>query len=259
MRVLRTIVQTLFLAGVVAVLVRGIMGQTGSTCETYCPFAGLVALYPLLRHNTYTCAMNEFHVALFVSLVALTFVTKKSFCSWVCPLGTVQEWIGKAGRKLFGRYVRPPAVIDRVLLNLKYVVLVLVLGLTWTVWQGDLGFRAYDPFYIIFTGFQGHETLWFSIFIGIGVLVAAFFLPMMWCRYLCPLSAVMDPMSRAGFLRLKRNPDACTDCGVCDKACHHGIPVSTADELTARNCTNCLECAEVCPEKGALTLTLLGK
>lgn len=259
MRVLRTIVQFVFLAGVIALMVRGMNGATPNTCETYCPFAGLVALYPLLRYQTYTCAMNEFHVALFISLVGLTIVSKKSFCSWVCPLGTVQEWFGRLNAKLFGRRVRLPRPADRTLSFLRYVVLAAVLGMTWTVWQGDLGFRAYDPFYIIFTGFGGHELLAFSVFIGVGVLAVALFLPFFWCRYLCPLGAAMDPLSRAGVLRLRRVKSACTDCGKCDEACPHAIPVSQVDEVTARDCTNCMECAEACPEAGALELSLLGK
>lgn len=259
MRLFRTLVQLVFLAGVVTLMARGFAGATPNTCETYCPFAGLVALYPLLRYQTYSCVLNEFHVALLISLVGLTVLSKKSFCSWVCPLGTVQEWFGRLGRQLFGRFMHLPRPIDRVLMGLRYVVLFGVLAMTWTVWQGDLGFRAYDPFFILFTGFQGHELASFSVLIGVGVLAIALFVPFFWCRYLCPLGAVMDPLSRGGLLRLRRVKSVCTDCGSCDRACPHRIPVSQLDEVTARNCTNCLECVEACPEAGALELSLLGK
>ncbi len=258
MRVLRTIVQTLFLAGVVALLARGLSGLTPNTCETYCPFGGLVAIFPLAKYRAYTCALTEFNVALLVSLIVLTFATKKSFCSWICPLGTVQEWIGRAGKKAFGRYIRVPSMPDKTLMLLRYAVLIAVPVLTYTVWKYDLGFRAFDPFYILFT-WGGHETAAFSVYIVIGVLAAAFFLPFAWCRYLCPLGAAMDPLSRAGGLRLRRNAETCTDCGRCDKACPHAIPVSSVEEVTARNCTNCMECVEECPEKGALELSWFGK
>jgi polyferredoxin len=138
------------------------------------------------------------------------------------------------------------------------VVLGVVVALTWTVWRGDLGFRAYDPFYILFS-WGGHGTLGFSFMILAAVLVICFVLPFFWCRYLCPLGAVMDPLSRFGALRMRRNAGVCTECGDCDPVCPHGIPVSTTDEVTARNCTNCLECAAACPEKGALELSWYGK
>jgi ferredoxin len=73
------------------------------------------------------------------------------------------------------------------------------------------------------------------------------------------MGATLDPFSRVGALRLRRNANVCTDCGACDRACPHEIPVSRVDEVTARNCTNCLECAEKCPVDGALELSWFGK
>jgi polyferredoxin len=258
MKVLRTAVQLFFLAGVVTLLARGLAGLTPNTCETYCPFGGLVALFPLAKYKQYTCALTELNVALLVSLVVLTVATKKSFCSWICPLGTVQEWVGRVGRKVFGRYPRVPTAPDRTLMLLRYAVLVAVPILTYTVWQYDLGFRAYDPYYILFT-WGGHEVAAFSVFIVIGVLAAAFFLPFAWCRYLCPLGAMMDPLSRPGGFRLRRNTETCTVCGKCDAACPHAIPVSQVKEVTARNCTNCMDCVEQCPVDRTLELSWFGK
>jgi polyferredoxin len=251
-------VQLVFLGGVVALMVRGLAGATPNTCETYCPFGGLVALYPLVRYKAYTCALTELNVALLVSTVVLALVAKKSFCGWVCPLGALQEWLGRLGRKVFGRSFRLPTRADGVLMNLRYVVLIAIPVLTFTAWQYDLGFRAYDPFYILFT-WGGHETAAFSILIVIAVLGAALFVPLLWCRYLCPMGATLDPFSRVGALRIRRNKDTCTDCGKCDKACPHAIPVSQVDEVTARNCTNCMECVEECPVQGTLELSWFGK
>jgi polyferredoxin len=255
---MRWLVQGAFLAGVIALLVRGLMGVTANNCETYCPFGGLVALYPLARYHAYSCALTELNVALLVSLVGLTVFSKKSFCSWICPFGTVQEWIGRAGRKLMKGYKRVPARHDRWMILTRYAVLVAVPVLTFTVWKYDLGFREFDPFYILFT-WGGHATAAYSLLIVIGVLAAGFLIPFAWCRYLCPLGAMMDPLSRGGILRLRRDREVCTGCGACDKACPHAIPVSGADEVTARNCTNCLECVEACPEDDALQLSWMGK
>jgi polyferredoxin len=258
LRALRTIVQVAFLAGVIALLLRGLAGATPNSCEYYCPFGGIVALYPLIRYKTYACALTELNVALLVSVLLLALVSKKSFCGWVCPLGTVQDWIGRAGEKLLKRRFHLPRRLDRALVPLRYVVLVAVPVLTFTAWQFDLGFRAYDPFYIIFT-WGGHGTLAFSVYVVVALLAAAFFIPFFWCRYLCPMGAALDPFSRAGALRLRRVSEACTDCGVCDSTCPHRIPVSTSEEITARNCTNCMECVVSCPSKGALELSWFGK
>lgn len=267
MRILRTVVQAAFLAGVVVLLLRGLAGMTTNTCETYCPFGGLVAVPPLITHRAYSCTLSELNVALLVSLLLLTLASKKSFCSWVCPLGTIQEWVGRGGRRVFGRYLHLPKAVDNALVPLRYVVLVGVLALTYTVWGNiwgegtlgyDLGFRAYDPYYILFT-WGGHGTTAVSLAIVMGVLAAAFVVPFFWCRYLCPLGAVMDPLSRVGALRVRRDAEACTDCGRCDEVCPHGIPVADVGDVTARNCTNCLECVVECPAAGALRLSWFGR
>jgi ferredoxin len=258
MRTLRTIVQLVFVAGVVTLFVRGLMGLTANTCEAYCPFGGLIALFPLVKYKAYTCALTELNLALLVSLVVLTLATKKTFCSWICPFGTVSEWLARLGRRVFHRDIRVPGAVDRVLMNFRYVVLVGILVLTYTVWQYDLGFRAYDPFYILFS-WGGHGTFPWSFAILAGILVLVFVVPFAWCRYLCPLGAVLDPLSRAGVLRIRRNTEACKDCGDCDAACPHHIPISTVDQVTARNCTNCLECVVACKERKALTLSPFGK
>ncbi|MBM3307267.1 MAG: 4Fe-4S binding protein [Candidatus Eisenbacteria bacterium] len=258
MRSLRTRVQVLFVAGTLWLLIRGLLGLTQNTCDTYCPFGGLVALFPLFKHKAYTCRLTELNTALLVSLVVLTLATKKSFCSWICPFGTVSEWLARLGRKVLRRDIRVPGAVDRVLVNLRYVVLVAIVALTWTVWQYDLGFRAYDPFYILFS-WGGHGTFPWSFAILAAILALIFVVPFAWCRYLCPLGAVMDPMSRLGPMRVRRNAAACVDCGDCDAACPHRIAVSTADQVTARNCTNCLECVVACGDRKALDLSLAGR
>ncbi len=142
----------------------GAAGLSANTCETYCPFGGVVALFPLVKYRAYACTLNELNVALLVSLVALTIISKKAFCSWVCPLGWIQEWIGKTGRKVLGRSLRLPRKADLGLMAGRYVVLAVVVGLTYTVWQFDLGFRRWDPFYILFT-WGGHGTARYSAYV----------------------------------------------------------------------------------------------
>lgn len=258
MRAIRSAVQALFVAGTLWLLIRGLLGLTQNTCDTYCPFGGLVALFPLFRYKAYTCRLTELNTALLISLVVLTLATKKSFCSWICPFGTVSEWLARLGRRVFRPKVRVPAAADRVLVGLRYVVLVAVVALTWTAWQFDLGFRAYDPFYILFS-WGGHGTFPWSFAILAAILALVFVVPFAWCRYLCPLGAVMDPLSRPGLVRVRRNAEACVDCGDCDAACPHRISVSTADQVTARDCTNCFECVIACGDRRALDLTFAGK
>ena len=83
--------------------------------------------------------------------------------------------------------------------------------------------------------------------------------PMIWCRYLCPLGGILWPLSRPGLVRLKRDADTCTDCGLCDRACPQSIDVSTATEVTSGECTLCFECRRICPAQGTLKPVLQQK
>jgi ferredoxin len=134
---------------------------------------------------------------------------------------------------------------------------VLALILAFTIGTGELIFRPYDPYYVLFSA-HGHEVkFWSYLVVGL-ILFVGVFLPMAWCRYLCPLGGTLWPFSRIAWLRLKRSNTACTDCGKCDAACPHGIPVSKVEIVDSGECTLCMECTEVCPSREALVVNAPG-
>jgi len=90
--------------------------------------------------------------------------------------------------------------------------------------------------------------------LGIGVIM-----PMAWCRFLCPLGTALWPVSKIGFLRLRRSENACTGCGACDEACPQSLTIATVPEVRSGECTLCLECTDACPSPGALELFTNGK
>lgn len=134
----------------------------------------------------------------------------------------------------------------------RYVVLALALFFTYRT--GELILRGYDPFYLIFSGF-GHGSSGVISLIVLAIIVAeALVVPMLFCRYLCPMGAVFDPFSRLGLIRVTRNEATCTSCGHCSQACVQDIPVQQLKTIRHRDCTNCLECIDACPEKDTLQL-----
>ncbi|MDE3137833.1 MAG: 4Fe-4S binding protein, partial [Acidobacteriota bacterium] len=60
---------------------------------------------------------------LLVAFLAMAFLLRKAFCSWLCPVGTISEWLWRAGRKLLGRNFAPPRWLDVPLRGLKYLLL----------------------------------------------------------------------------------------------------------------------------------------
>ena len=144
-----------------------------------------------------------------------------------------------------------PRRLDRALRLLRLPVLGLILYFTYRT--GELVFRGYDPYYVMFS-FNGHGVSWWSYLLVGGLLVCAWVFPMAWCRYLCPLGVALWPFSSVARLRMVRAAGACTGCGDCSRVCPQGIEVSRAEQVWSGECTLCLECTEACPSKGALDL-----
>lgn len=231
--------------------------------ERFCPFGGIETLWAVATNQTFTCATGPYNLALMIALVGLAVVARKAFCSWVCPVGTVAEWLarlgswlgkGKKGGRQPSRFglVEPPGAIDRSLRWLRLPILALIVG--FTVHTGELIFRPYDPYYVLFS-FHGHDVRAWSYPVLAGVLALAVVIPMAWCRYLCPLGGVLWPFARAGSLRIRRREAECAECGRCDAACPHGIEISGATAIRSGECTLCLECVSACDTSQALTLT----
>lgn len=247
------------LAVVIAAVVTGVRfarGESVVSVETYCPFGGLETAWAFVTRQRFTCAAGAVNLSLFLALVGLTLVARKAFCGWACPVGALSEWQARLARRLFRRRgfrgawrIRPGA--DRALrLGLRALVLGVILAATWAT--GELVFRGYDPYYILFSA-HGHDVRSWSYGILAAVLLLGFALPMAWCRYLCPLGAAIWPFAAAGRLRLVRNGERCSSCRDCDRACPQGIDVARAGEVRSGECTLCLECTDACGD-GALEL-----
>jgi polyferredoxin len=249
MKRLRTAFQIVIIAAVAITGFRHAMGWSRTSIETYCPFGGLESAISLFTQQTFTCATGERNLALFVALLVLTFLSRKSFCGWVCPVGAVSEWCAKMGKRFFD--LEPSRAWDRALRWLRLPVLILILYFTFRT--GELIFRGYDPYYILFS-FHGHDVMaWSYLALGV-ILLGVILFPMAWCRYLCPLGVSLWPFSAVGRLRLARDGDSCTSCTACDRSCPQGILVSETGEVRSGECTLCFECIEACPEDDVLKL-----
>ena len=226
------------------------IGQTltwswSSNLHTICPFGGVANLYTYFSTGGYVAKL---HSAVFVMLLALVLgllLTGKSFCGWICPLGTVQELMGKAGKRLWPRfYNRVPLKVERVLRYGKYVMLIWIL--VQTARSARLFFESFDPYYNLFS-IWSDEIAWIGYLVVGATLLASLFIERPFSRYACPLGAVNGFFNSFSAVQIKRDADTCTDCGRCDKACPVKIKVSEVKAVRHMECTRCLQCVEACP------------
>lgn len=202
-------------------------------------------------------------------------VLNKGWCGYVCPLGTIQDWITALRRRLGARYSRYTQGQFRQLSRIKYLLLALMvlipLGIGGGWFSRDLG----TPFCLIcpgrmilpmFTGDFSQFTIDFSsktalvmTALGMGVtglfLAGAFVKKRFFC-FFCPMSALHYLISKPALLKLKKDGDKCTRCGDCYTVCDMEIK-EIADDIKTRDimmddCILCLKCVAACPEPGAL-------
>ncbi len=240
------------LAGVLASVLYLALGFGSRSFEAYCPFGGAESLWGLLTNGEFSCALGPLNLSLMVAVLALALVAKKAFCGWACPIGFLCELAARLGGRVWKRRPLVPSKLDAWLKLLRYVVLVVALFFTYRA--GELVLRGYDPFYLLFSGLGHGSAGWLSAVVLGATALGAFLVPMLFCRYLCPMGAVFDPLSRIGLIRIRRDEAKCTACGNCSRACLHRIPVQQLDTVRHRDCTNCLECLDACQEKDVLQL-----
>lgn len=232
--------------------------------EAFLPISGLMGLVLWLR----TGVLNDIHPAatiVLLAVVATAVLVKKSFCSWICPAGTLGEWLGRAGKRLFGRTFLPPKWVDWPLRSLKYLLLVFFVGTIVTM--GHMLPIFVDATYnrvadIKMYLFFAHLT---PVAAGVfGVLVAASMLiDRFWCRYLCPYGALLGVAGLAAPLQVTRVKASCIDCELCTRACPskiavhrigNGSPAAPVGRVLSDECSSCLQCVDACPVKETLVV-----
>ena len=218
--------------------------------EAYCPFGGLESLYQFITTGGFVRHIEPSTMALFAAVLLLTLLFSRGFCGWICPFGAVQEWIGMLGKKLLGKRYNPSGAWDRSLRYFKYVVLAVIIALTW--WTGTLVFRDYDPFLAFFHLGEGIDEKPWAYGILVVVLIGSLFIERFFCKYACPLGAALAIVGKAGLTRVHREDNGCKECNLCEKACHAHVPIVAVETVKSAECNHCLDCVAVCPKPNVM-------
>ena len=220
-----------------------------------CPFGGVVSLYQLATVGSLVKKVHEASLVLMGIAFFLVILVGPAFCGWVCPLGTVEELIGKIGRRIFKKKYNTfiPASIDKYLRYLRYGVLIWVVYVTATTMQ--LVFADYDPYYALFNFWTGEVPLTAIVILAL-TLIGSLFIERPFCKYGCPYGALLGLFNKVRIFTIRRNPSTCINCKACDRACPMNIQVSTASAVRDHQCVTCLKCTSeaVCPVEETVEL-----
>lgn len=165
------------------------------------------------------------------------------FCGWLCPFGAMQEFAHHLGRLLRLPEVTVAARWDSRLKRVKYLVLAGLVALVFVA-PGALDTAAeVEPFKTAVTTYFIRE--WYYVAYAVGLLVLSALIFKGFCRYLCPLGALM---ALGGLLRgrdwIARRAECGSPCQLCSVRCRYqAIPRSGQIDYT--ECFGCLDCVKI--------------
>ena len=230
-------------------------GPTGvPPVDALCPFGGMESLYSFMASGTWLRRVAPSSLVLLAIVVLTALLVGRVFCGWICPLGTLGEWTAKLSRKLGIRQRELPEPVDRPLRFLKYAVLALIIVFTWKL--GTLAWRAYDPWVAwmhLSAGIEGMaEAPWSFVVLFVTVIGASLFIERFWCRYLCPLGALLDPFQKVSLFKVRRSEEHCIHCHICARSCPVRLDPESVEVTASAECIACGACVSGCPKEKAL-------
>lgn len=226
--------------------------------EGWLPIAGLMnSKYFLLTGRV--SAIHPAAMVLFLAFLLMSLLLKKAFCAWLCPVGTFSEVMWKLGRRVFGRNLRLPHWADLPLRGLKYLLLGLFVFVIGAMSAEALeGFMS-TPYGLVadvkmlnFFRDMGQTAAIVLALLVLGSMLVQNF----WCRYLCPYGALIGLVSLLSPVKIRRDAEACVDCGKCARVCPAGLPVDRLMQIRSAECSACMVCVAACPAQDALQFSL---
>jgi polyferredoxin len=183
------------------------------------------------------------------------FLGKRFYCSWVCGCGGLANTIGEPFRHLSSKSARAWS-IEKLSIHSVLFVALAATAIVWVNW-------AVGKEHPRFAAFAFSVQEWYGFGIGAlfaGVLGVGLY-PLMgtrvWCRFGCPMAALLGLVQKLGRFRITVKKDMCISCGNCSTYCEMGIDVrqyAMANQtFTRAACVGCGMCAHVCP-RGVLKL-----
>ena len=263
---IRLIVQIFFFALIALIAVNHSLEEAGkaipilssASLHAICPFGGVVSVYQFITTGTFVRKVHSASFILMWIVFALTVFLGPVFCGWVCPFGSIQEWFGKLGRKIFKKRFNRliPYKVDRILRYLRYLVLGLIVYVTAAT--GTLMFANIDPYFALFNFWTSEVTI-VSVIILIVVLLLSLVVERPFCKYACPYGTVLGVFNLFRIFKIRRNTSTCINCKACDRSCPMNVPVSTSGAVRNHQCISCLKCTseQACPVGKTVELTTI--
>jgi len=191
----------------------------------------VVDIFGLIDRNLPIFKYNISYYVLGVFVLASTVLWGRLYCGRVCAFGALTQLMDAV---LPSRLrVDVPRNLDRNAAWIKYGLLAFVI-VYFVVTHDLLVYRFVEPFWMF--GLFGTTAMW----IGLGaLLLATVFVRNLYCRFLCPVGALLGVISNVTVFEIKRWSE-CKTCKICEKACEWGA--IQGPKIVKTECVRCDDC-----------------
>lgn len=213
---------------------------------------GLILAWPLMAWNWFTAEplwgwLILGFVQTFVLIPALIYFWGKGvYCGWICSCGAMAETMGDQQRHKMPHgpvWNRLNMVGQAILLLALLIMIARIIGWIWPgSWAAGL-----------FGIMSGQYGFWVDLFLAGIIGYGAYFMlsGRVWCRFACPLAALMHIYARFSRFGILADKKKCISCNVCTSVCHQGIDIMNFANkgLPMRDpeCVRCSACVQQCP------------
>lgn len=199
--------------------------------------------------------LYSFLGSLLIVPILAVFFGKRWYCSWVCGCGGLANTAGDPFRHLSDKSTAAWR-FERVAIYTVLGLCVTLTALLFVTWGTRGRYPQLQGFVTAYQHFYGVLVItWLSGILG--VVLYPLNGTRVWCRYFCPMAAVLGLTQKIGRFSVTVKDNMCISCGLCSKYCEMGIDVrayaQANQSFTRASCVGCGLCAEVCP-RGVLRL-----
>jgi thioredoxin reductase/ferredoxin len=226
---------------------------------------GFVLAWPLFVWNFFTDRPMWLWLAIGVlqTFVLIPLMVRRwgkgAYCGWVCSCGALAETLGDRHRHKMphGSGWNRANMVGQAILAVALVLLLLRVA-SWASPASALGRASGSAFRAMFTGFAplGIQLNYWHVvdltlagIVGVGAYF--WFSGRVWCRFACPLAALMHIYARFSRFRIFPEKSKCISCNVCTSVCHQGIDImnfaNKGIPMQDPQCVRCSACVQMCP------------
>jgi ferredoxin-type protein NapF len=215
----------------------------------------------------------------FIVILILTFLTGRLYCSFLCPLGVIQDIFSRVGGRVKKRYRKFGFRLPYTVLRYTILAITLIVTMIWGIYFLTLT----DPYSItgrfmtyflkpvlllannLLSGIFGRFDIYTFVHQPVVLfhplaylLPSAFLIMILWlsftrgrlyCNTVCPVGTFLGLLSKVSLFRIKFDNDNCSKCGRCALSCKSSCIDFLNKKIDHSRCVGCFNCISSCPDK----------